>query len=879
MKVLLLCFLACNVALGAQDGEAVLHWKDGGRLRGSIAPGQADSSYEVRLHAPQFAGELVLARGALDEIEFVGGDPSEAPEGGAFRVVTTTGDVWTADLTGSDPSALTFHSERLGEVRVPRSAVRTIERVDDPAVLLDASRFAREIEELSGPLEDLRFWVYDDFADIIRSTGDALGVPENAPGRDRVIPLITDNQVDDIRLDFGAATPRFEGSRSRGFVDLGLNPSGSFDGMAMVFEGRFQAEQRGRHTFVVRATHGARLFVDGELVVEGKTLAGMEGGSATRDGSVELTAGAHDLRVVYFNFVKEEELIITMIGPGGEERPLSGKNLERTWVRGPGGHARTEAKDARLWHAVEFPVRFEVALELISSASPRFLVSFEGDGEVPALALETWGDLLVMTQGDVFEPLGTLLADQGAVDLRLAFDGEQGTLEVFDGGGRSLGTASGVRLPTGATGISLRNRGADLTARRFVVRRGLRVAQAIDTMGSIEPERARVQLRDGRVVYGRLEVGASGAFVLSEQGAREAVELADVELVLNPAATPRSATGLSTLTYADGAVLHGEVGALHPEHVELVPAFMDEPLACSTVGASRLTLEDAAPTPVEQGPLDELETSAGVLRGFSSFGGEAGPLAFQPLGAARATELVTTAEARLRRSSLQVEPEPAFDAVRFPHVLHSRAGERVPCELVAWRDDVVTVRIPFCEGAREVDAAQVKALDLTGDTLSAHVYRTSEASGKIPAQLLERALMVPRFRRKDPDDFVLLARSDDLLRGELVSILGGVLRVESKLKEQDVSLERLALIVNVEERAVDETAGALVTLVDGTTLGLAPDAVSDGLLRGRSAAYGDVAVPIDRITDVRLGPAASAAGEGTFAAWVARPAPEPTWGD
>ena len=75
--------------------------------------------------------------------------------------------------------------------------------------------------------------------------------------------------------------------------------------------------------------------------------------------------------MVYWNHVLDEWLSVTMTGPDGEERSLSGTNSERRWERGPAGHARTEEKETRLWHPVTLPARFELDVELVSSASPR----------------------------------------------------------------------------------------------------------------------------------------------------------------------------------------------------------------------------------------------------------------------------------------------------------------------------------------------------------------------------------------------------------------------------------------------------------------------------------------------------------------------------
>jgi glucose/arabinose dehydrogenase/lysophospholipase L1-like esterase len=61
--------------------------------------------------------------------------------------------------------------------------------------------------------------------------------------------------------------------------------------------GKIDIKQAGKHTFYVTSDDGSRLLIDGAVVVDNDGLHGM----AEASGEVELTKGAHDIVVEYFN--------------------------------------------------------------------------------------------------------------------------------------------------------------------------------------------------------------------------------------------------------------------------------------------------------------------------------------------------------------------------------------------------------------------------------------------------------------------------------------------------------------------------------------------------------------------------------------------------
>ena len=122
--------------------EIALRWKNG-----DVLPGQLLESGEgkIRWSSPYFLDALVLDVNVLDAVAFRKLDAAPVAAEGrvlateTFRVSTLSGDVWIADLIGSDDDTFLFSSKRHGQFRVKRSAVYMLERRERPYFLFDGS--------------------------------------------------------------------------------------------------------------------------------------------------------------------------------------------------------------------------------------------------------------------------------------------------------------------------------------------------------------------------------------------------------------------------------------------------------------------------------------------------------------------------------------------------------------------------------------------------------------------------------------------------------------------------------------------------------------------------------------------------------------------
>jgi hypothetical protein len=93
-----------------------------------------------------------------------------------------------------------------------------------------------------------------------------------------------------------------------------------FEWFAIDYTGRFWIEKPGRYDFVLTSDDGARLYIDGELIVDNDGAHPPE----TMKGSIQLKRGIHTLRVPYFQGPRfQVALILQVAGPGEDPRVFS----------------------------------------------------------------------------------------------------------------------------------------------------------------------------------------------------------------------------------------------------------------------------------------------------------------------------------------------------------------------------------------------------------------------------------------------------------------------------------------------------------------------------------------------------------------------------
>ena len=137
-KKILIAVLAVTVlwlpTVQAEETDMLLRWKNGGSLPGQL---QKSSAGTIRWASPYFLDDLVVDTNVLDSVVF---PKTSNPATETFRVSTISGDVWIADLIGSDDNTFLFFSKRHGQFRVKRATVRSLEHRNHSHLLFDGSQ-------------------------------------------------------------------------------------------------------------------------------------------------------------------------------------------------------------------------------------------------------------------------------------------------------------------------------------------------------------------------------------------------------------------------------------------------------------------------------------------------------------------------------------------------------------------------------------------------------------------------------------------------------------------------------------------------------------------------------------------------------------------
>jgi len=606
------------------------------------------------------------------------------------------------------------------------------------------------------------------------------------------------------------------------------------------------------------------------------------------------------LRVEYFDTGGNTLLNAWMSGPELPYLSLDGVGKNSGWRRGPGGRPQSTPRKGYLFRTIKVPKQCEIDLEFASSTSPRFVLALGEDAldttSDRSLRLETSDNELVVVQNKISEPITSLEEDQRSIRLRLAFDSHIGELRVLDSNGDVLVTMQGIQTPIGESMIYVRNRGEDLTIRRLrVYRRSSEVAGQV-----VESGKPRVDLIDGRAMYGRLIIAESGAYVVARDGARRDVDLDAVDRIVNPGARMAVTAGTAEVVYADGTILRGRIERLNLDRVVLHTAFSDAPVTFTLAEAASLRF--VPPTDESTSPdrkSDRLVYASGQLHGRLSFDLAESPLGWRPEGGVKSVRLADTAGARIERNRRAVAKTAFFDDRAFPFALHLKNGEIIPCQVSSYDKDSLSFQSPFIE-RQTINAAQVKAIELAprrsrgpagtfSNARNDWLWDALESEPKtfldVDSAKLERALTVPRFRRGNPPGHILVAKNGDLKRGKLLGMNAQTLHFESKRRKQAFPVDRLACVVNVGQSAEEPSESSVAAstskgqvradLADGSILIFTAVEARDGKLIGRSTLYGDMAIPTESIQDLRVGGLEGRSLPSLFKEWVVRSAQEP----
>ena len=87
------------------------------------------------------------------------------------------------------------------------------------------------------------------------------------------------------------------------------------DLFALVWEGEIQTPESGTFTFRLDADDGARVLIHGKPVTEVSGI-GPFGTNRAQNGSIDLSAGSHPIRIEYLEYMGQQDIALAMKGPG-----------------------------------------------------------------------------------------------------------------------------------------------------------------------------------------------------------------------------------------------------------------------------------------------------------------------------------------------------------------------------------------------------------------------------------------------------------------------------------------------------------------------------------------------------------------------------------
>ena len=391
---------------------------------------------------------------------------------------------------------------------------------------------------------------------------------------------------------------------------------------------------------------------------------------------------------------------------------LSSWGEQTGWSANQAGHPQTDKGKANIFYGIALPERFEISLELVSASRPPGFVFSLGKNLYEALRLETWVNELVVVQGTIFEPIMTVEPDRRNFSLRLAYDQTTGMLEIFDINGNPLLELKNVSPTVNKTGIYIYNRGQELTVRRLRVYR--QHAKIRDQ--KVDFSKKRVHMMNGEVFHGKLFVDRlkqGKGYVVDTDGGRSEISLDQIDRVVQPGMVLTTTDDVSTLSYIDGGVVQGEILDLTSTGAVLKTAYADEPLTCSLDGASIIRFNSTANTEKPTEDYDRMFFPDGSLQGKIIFGSKAEfSIAWQPTGVSAPVRFADERSPRIERHSKHVSRLQPYDVTLYPHLLHLKNGEVIPCNVLSYDKDSINFRSPFMSATR-ITVTHMKAIEFS----------------------------------------------------------------------------------------------------------------------------------------------------------------------
>ena len=379
------------------------------------------------------------------------------------------------------------------------------------------------------------------------------------------------------------------------------------------------------------------------------------------------------------------------------------------WHPEQGGKPRTDRSKTNLYYPIKWPKRYEIDFEVASTSSPPGFVFSLGKNLYQALRIETWAKELVVVQGTLYEPILQIKPDHRSYRLRIAYDQDTQVLKVFDENGNLLLKLDEVHQTTEVPGAYIYNRGQDLSVRR------LRIYHHPEEFKhqQVDFTKPRVHMMNGEVLPGKLYVTNEDAYILDTNGTRTDADIKQVDRVVMPGRRIKKSDQRMALTYIDGSVINGQVKQLNTDSVLMQTDFAEESIACSLDGVSELRLESTSKIKQPIDAYDKMFFPTGSLRGQVKFDtNEKSSITWLPIGTSKPVRIANNLSPRIQRNNKHVSRLHQFDVKTFPHLMHLRNGEVIPCQVISYDKTRINLVSPFVK-ATHIDSKHIKGIEFS----------------------------------------------------------------------------------------------------------------------------------------------------------------------
>ncbi len=552
----------------------------------------------------------------------------------------------------------------------------------------------------------------------------------------------------------------------------------------------------------------------------------------------------------------------------------------------------------------------------------------------PAFELSVWsGSLVLVREGKEdadLAPVQQLGSGAGRIALQLYFDQAKGEAAAYSIDGKLLARVKVAGEPDLLNfGVRLTNKRGDVRLERLLVRRWNGAAPT-----AIPVDKQYVERTDGSLLVAE-EMSFDPQrqeLVVPLAGGEERIPIGDVAGVALP--TPVNGAPASVrAALHDGVRVSGKLDRIVDGKLRISRPGVAEPLELSIAALQSLVaVTPSAPPPTPDAGEGRLETAGLKSRGRlvdAEATAEGSCLAWQPYG----SETGATLRADLSGRIVYREPpppvqlpqnvraaqmrrlgnrgvvlfgagrvvinnnggqvvinngEPPAPEAQFGLIQHSteqllwlRAGDRIPCKLLAIDERGVTFETPL-----------VEATFLPHDAIKAWDRIAGSQPRPLDEQKFNRLLTLPRMQRDNPPTHLIESTRGDFLRGRIDSLGEDALVVELRLEKKRIPRDNVARIIWFDDPSKpageagprDDASDApppaemrvQVVRSDGVRLSFEPQKFEEGVLWGASALLGACHAPVDKIDQILIGGAiAEAASELAYAQWRLRAAADP----